>query len=124
MTDDQNKSFPKSKKRAGKTRTITKIMRLTPEEWGKIQEKMDDGGGRVGGCVHGGHGRGLPAVPGSTVEADSSEREALPEREGRPSEVKLNRVIRVRPEQMRREGAIMPQGTFKQIQDAYTHHNG
>lgn len=45
MTDDQNKSFPKSKKRAGKTRTITKIMRLTPEEWSKIQEKMDDGGG-------------------------------------------------------------------------------
>jgi len=30
----------------------------------------------------------------------------------------------VRPEQMRREGAIMPQGTFKQIQDAYTRHNG
>lgn len=45
MTDDQNKSFPKSKRRAGKKRTITKIMRLTPEEWGKIQEKMDDGGG-------------------------------------------------------------------------------
>ena len=45
MTDDQNKSFPKSKKRAGKTRTITKIMRLTPEEWSKIQEKMDENGG-------------------------------------------------------------------------------
>ena len=45
------------------------------------------GGGRVGGCVHGGHGRGLPAVPGSTVEADSSEREALPEREGRSAPV-------------------------------------
>ncbi len=44
--------------------------------------------------------------------------------QGRPSEVKLNRVIRVRPEQMRREGAIMPQGTFKQIQDAYTRRNG
>ena len=40
--------------------------------------------------------------------------------QGRPSEVKLNRVIRVHPEGMRREGAIMPQGTFKQIQDAYT----
>jgi hypothetical protein len=25
---------------------------------------------------------------------------------------------------MRREGAIMPQGTFKQIQDAYTRRNG
>ena len=36
------------------------------------------GGGRVGRCVHGGHGRGLPAVPGSTVEGDSLEREALP----------------------------------------------
>ena len=45
MTDDQNKSFPKSKKRAGKTRTITKIMRLTPDEWNKIQEKMDENGG-------------------------------------------------------------------------------
>ena len=44
--------------------------------------------------------------------------------QGRPSEVKLNRVIRVRPEGMRREGAIMPQGTFKQIQDAYTRRNG
>ena len=44
--------------------------------------------------------------------------------QGRASEVKLNRVIRVRPGAMRREGAIMPQGTFKQIQDAYTRRNG
>lgn len=39
---------------------------------------------------------------------------------GRPSEVKLDRVIRVRPESMRREGAIMPRTTFDMIVNAYT----
>lgn len=39
--------------------------------------------------------------------------------QGRASEVKLNRVLRVRPENMRREGAIMPQETFRLIEQAY-----
>ena len=44
--------------------------------------------------------------------------------QGRASEVKLNRVIRVRPDAMRREGAIMPQDTFRLIEHAWTRHNG
>lgn len=44
--------------------------------------------------------------------------------QGRASEVKLNRVIRVRPEAMRREGAIMPEDTFRLIERAWTRHNG
>ena len=44
--------------------------------------------------------------------------------QGRASEVKLNRVIRVRPDSMRREGAIMPEDTFRLIERAWTHHNG
>ena len=44
--------------------------------------------------------------------------------QGRASEVKLNRVIRVRPDAMRREGAIMPEDTFRLIQRAWTRHNG
>ena len=43
---------------------------------------------------------------------------------GRASEVKLNRVIRVRPDAMRREGAIMPEDTFRLIERAWTRHNG
>ena len=39
--------------------------------------------------------------------------------QGRASEVKLNRVLRVRPENMRREGAIMPHETFRLIEQAY-----
>ncbi len=44
--------------------------------------------------------------------------------QGRASEVKLNRVIRVRPDSMRREGAIMPEDTFRLIERAWTRHNG
>ena len=43
--------------------------------------------------------------------------------QGRASEVKLNRVIRVRPDSMRREGAIMPEDTFRLIERAWTRHN-
>lgn len=44
--------------------------------------------------------------------------------QGRASEVKLNRVIRVRPDAMRREGAVMPEDTFRLIERAWTRHNG
>lgn len=44
--------------------------------------------------------------------------------QGRASEVKLNRVIRVRSDSMRREGAIMPEDTFRLIERAWTRHNG
>ena len=44
--------------------------------------------------------------------------------QGRASEVKLNRVIRVRPDSMRRDGAIMPEDTFRLIERAWTRHNG
>lgn len=39
--------------------------------------------------------------------------------QGRASEVKLNRVLRVHPDRMRREGAVMPQDTFRRIEQAY-----
>ena len=44
--------------------------------------------------------------------------------QGRASEVKLNRVIRVRPDAMRREGAIMPEDTFRLVERAWIRHNG
>ena len=44
--------------------------------------------------------------------------------QGRASEVKLNRVIRVRPDSMRREGAVMPEDTFRMIEREWTRHNG
>lgn len=44
--------------------------------------------------------------------------------QGRASEVKLNRVIRVRPDSMRREGAVMPEDTFRLIERAWTRRNG
>lgn len=44
--------------------------------------------------------------------------------QGRASEVKLNRVIRVRPDAMRREGAMMPEDTFRLIERAWTRRNG
>ena len=44
--------------------------------------------------------------------------------QGRASEVKLNRVIRVRSDAMRREGAIIPEDTFRLIERAWTRHNG
>lgn len=37
------------------------------------------------------------------------------DREGRPSEVKLDRVIRVRPEDVRREGAVLPRDRFETV---------
>lgn len=44
--------------------------------------------------------------------------------QGRASEVKLNRVIRVRPDSMRREGAVIPEDTFRLIERTWTRHNG
>lgn len=44
--------------------------------------------------------------------------------QGRASEVKLNRAIRVRPDSMRREGAVMPEDTFRMIEREWTRHNG
>jgi len=46
------------------------------------------------------------------------------DQQGRASEVKLNRVIRVRPDSMRREGAVMPEDTFGLIEREWTRHNG
>lgn len=37
------------------------------------------------------------------------------DREGRPSEIRLDRVIRLDPDSIRREGAIMPRETFELI---------
>ncbi|WP_425450763.1 type II toxin-antitoxin system PemK/MazF family toxin [Xylanimonas oleitrophica] len=34
---------------------------------------------------------------------------------GRPSEVRLNRVVRVAPEAVRREGAVMPEDLFRRV---------
>ena len=45
------------------------------------------------------------------------------DKQGRPSEVKLDRVIRVLPEEVRREGAIMDGGTFNRIQRAFEQTN-
>ncbi|MCT1600726.1 type II toxin-antitoxin system PemK/MazF family toxin [Kocuria sp. p3-SID1433] len=53
--------------------------------------------------------------------ATSSDRDYLDigtgawDREGRPSEVKLDRVIRVRPEDVRREGAVLPRDRFETV---------
>ncbi|WP_425956629.1 type II toxin-antitoxin system PemK/MazF family toxin [Xylanimonas sp. McL0601] len=37
------------------------------------------------------------------------------DRQGRPSEIRLNRVIRVAPDGVRREGAVMPKALFRQV---------
>ena len=37
------------------------------------------------------------------------------DRDGRPSEVKLDRVIRARPEDVRREGAVLPKDRFDDV---------
>ena len=37
------------------------------------------------------------------------------DRRGRPSEVKVDRVIRVRPEDVRREGAVLPRDRFDDV---------
>ncbi|MEX3609916.1 type II toxin-antitoxin system PemK/MazF family toxin [Rothia sp. LK2588] len=41
------------------------------------------------------------------------------DRQGRPSEVKLNRVIRVDPTQMRREGSPLDRRTFESVKAAF-----
>ncbi len=46
------------------------------------------------------------------------------DRQGRPSEVRLNRVIRVAPAAVRREGAVMPHALFTQVTDAMTKARG
>ncbi|QRZ60715.1 type II toxin-antitoxin system PemK/MazF family toxin [Rothia sp. ZJ932] len=40
------------------------------------------------------------------------------DKKGRPSEIKLNRIIRVREDAVRREGAIMPESTFNTVINA------
>ncbi|MCE1180245.1 MAG: type II toxin-antitoxin system PemK/MazF family toxin [Micrococcales bacterium] len=40
------------------------------------------------------------------------------DRHGRDSEIRVNRIIRVRPEAMRREGAVMDRATFDEVADA------
>jgi hypothetical protein len=37
------------------------------------------------------------------------------DRQGRPSEIRLNRVIRVAPDAVRREGAVMGEALFRQV---------
>jgi hypothetical protein len=37
------------------------------------------------------------------------------DREGRPSEIRINRVIRVHPDEVRREGAILDEATFNEV---------
>ncbi|MBO9705884.1 MAG: type II toxin-antitoxin system PemK/MazF family toxin, partial [Arthrobacter sp.] len=39
------------------------------------------------------------------------------DREGRPSEVKVNRVVRVDPAAIRREGAVLDRRRFSQVSD-------
>ncbi len=40
--------------------------------------------------------------------------------QGRPSEVRLDRVIRLRPESVRREGAALSHAVFDQVSQAFT----
>ncbi len=40
------------------------------------------------------------------------------DRSGRPSEVRVNRIIRVDPEAIRREGAVLPQPRFDEVAEA------
>lgn len=40
------------------------------------------------------------------------------DRSGRPSEVRVNRIIRVDPEAVRREGAVLPEERFEQVAEA------
>jgi hypothetical protein len=42
------------------------------------------------------------------------------DRQGRPSEVRLNRVVRVAPDAVRREGAVMGETLFRQVTSAMT----
>ena len=40
------------------------------------------------------------------------------DREGRPSYAKLDRLLEIDPEQVRREGAVLPRRTFDELVDA------
>lgn len=42
----------------------------------------------------------------------------------RPSEVRLDRVLRVRPDAVRREGAVMERALFRQVADSLVTHHG
>jgi hypothetical protein len=37
------------------------------------------------------------------------------DRQGRPSEVKVDRLLRITPAEIRREGAVLPRGRFEQV---------
>ena len=37
------------------------------------------------------------------------------DRRARPSEVRVNRVLRIDPEQIRREGAVLPRERFEEV---------
>ncbi|MDQ6895636.1 MAG: type II toxin-antitoxin system PemK/MazF family toxin [Actinomycetota bacterium] len=43
------------------------------------------------------------------------------DKSGRPSEVRVNRIIRVDPEAIRREGAVLAQGRFEDVAEAMRH---
>jgi hypothetical protein len=46
------------------------------------------------------------------------------DRQGRPSEVKLDRVIRVSPHAIRREGAVLGKPAFLEVSRALRDHHG
>ena len=43
------------------------------------------------------------------------------DRQGRPSEARLDRVVRVRPHAVRREGAVLAADRFAEVADALAH---
>ncbi|MFD2674245.1 type II toxin-antitoxin system PemK/MazF family toxin [Gulosibacter bifidus] len=45
------------------------------------------------------------------------------DKQGRPSEVRVNRIIRVAPDAVRREGAVLDRATFDQVANAVRKHN-
>lgn len=46
------------------------------------------------------------------------------DRQGRPSEVRLDRVLRVDPAAVRREGAVLPPDVFRRVTDSLAQHHG
>ncbi len=44
------------------------------------------------------------------------------DRQGRPSEVRVNRIVRIDPDAVRREGAVLPQDRFDQVTEAIRSH--
>lgn len=44
------------------------------------------------------------------------------DRQGRPSEVRIDRLLRVEPADVRREGAVLPRGLFEQVVAAVPEH--